>query len=184
MKRVAIGFCLFALIFCGILPADEEETPPVPGPEMQPLKSNEGIWDAVMEVWVDPGLPPQLGKGTENSKMECGGLWLVSDFQGQMLGRPYQGHGVYGYDQNAKHYTGIWVDSLQSYVASFQGSYDTKAKTLTMWTETANQNGAMVRWRGVTEWKDDNTRVWTAYTPGSDGKEFVSMRITYKRRSS
>jgi hypothetical protein len=34
----------------------------------------------------------------------------------------------------------------------------------------------------VTEYKDPDTRVFTMYFPGPDGKEAPGMRITYKRR--
>jgi hypothetical protein len=36
--------------------------------------------------------------------------------------------------------------------------------------------------KAVTQMKDDDTRVFTMYAKGPDGKEAPTMRITYKRR--
>jgi hypothetical protein len=40
-----------------------------------------------------------------------------------------------------------------------------------------------VKTRAVTEYKDNNNRVFSMYAPGPDGKEVLGMRITYKRRT-
>jgi hypothetical protein len=36
-------------------------------------------------------------------------------------------------------------------------------------------------WRQADVWKDDDTREWTMYRKGADGKEQVELQITYKR---
>ena len=43
-------------------------------------------------------------------------------------------------------------------------------------------NGKNLRWRDVTVWKDDDTRQFTTYRPGPDGREAPSMSITSTRQ--
>lgn len=43
-------------------------------------------------------------------------------------------------------------------------------------------DGKPTKIKAVTQYKDDDTRVFTMYMKGADGKEVPSMRISYKRR--
>ena len=63
-----------------------------PGPEHAVLKRMEGTWTARVKMG------DQVSDATASYKMECGGLWLISDFQGQMGGEKFQGRGMDGYD--------------------------------------------------------------------------------------
>src|SRR5688500_16062582 len=74
-------------------PGREELAPPKPGPEHDILKKDAGIWDATIQEMTEPGAPPKESKGVETNTLACGGLWLVTDFKGEMMGQPFQGHG-------------------------------------------------------------------------------------------
>jgi hypothetical protein len=54
--------------------------------------------------------------------------------------------------------------------------------TLSGTMEGPDENGKMVKMKMITEWKDDDNRIFTILAPGPDGKEAPMMRITYKRR--
>src|SRR5262245_22821058 len=84
--------------------------PPIPKPtkEHELLKEREGTWDCAVKSFMEPGKPPSESKGVEVNRM-LGGLWLISDFKGDMMGQPFLGHGVTGYDPKKKKYTGVWV---------------------------------------------------------------------------
>lgn len=162
--------------------AAEAPAPPKPGPEHEQLKKAAGVWDATVEMSEVPGKPPAVSKGTENSHMIAGGLWLVTDFKADMMGQPFEGHGVNGYDAAKKKYVGTWVDSWSAAVGITEGSVDAATKKETAWMEAPDPTGKMTRMKMETEWKDDDTRVFTMWTPGPDGKEFPGLKITYKRR--
>ena len=108
-----------------------QEQPPSakPGPEHDILKEMVGIWDAVMLM---PGTPKDAPAGKAKSvyKMECGGLWLTSTFDGEFGGAKFEGRGIDGYDQFKKKYTGVWVDSMSSTPMVFEGTRDEKTKVL------------------------------------------------------
>ena len=75
---------------------------PKPGPEHEILKKDEGVWDATVEATMAPGAPPAVSKGVETVKATGGGLWYVSDFKSEMMGQPFEGHGVTGYDRSRR----------------------------------------------------------------------------------
>lgn len=161
-------------------PAAPEMPVPKPGPEHEVLKNDVGAWDATVEM-MGPGAPPTVSKGAETNTM-VGGLWLVTDFKSEMMGQPFQGHGVSGYDAAKKKYVGTWVDSMSSGLNLGESTYDPKTKTMTGVMEGPDMSGKMEKMKTVTEWKDADTRIFTMYTTGPDGKEATAMRITYKRR--
>jgi hypothetical protein len=169
-----------AVALCAAAATAQEGPPlPKPGPEHEVLKNDVGTWDATIEMLMPPGPP---SKGTETSAMGPGGLWLISDFKSDMMGMPFQGHGVTGWDPAKKKYVGTWVDSMSTSISMSESTYDAAAKTATGTLEGPGPDGQPMKMKAVTQYKDDDTRVFTMYMAGPDGKEAPTMRITYKRR--
>ena len=165
--------------------AGEHAMPPTPkpGPEQAILARDEGVWDASVEMHMGPpGAPPQVSTGVETNTL-IGGLWLVSDFLGTMGEQPFHGHGTFGYDSSRKKYVGIWVDSMSTSPFRSEGNYDAASNTLTMTGEGVGGDGKPMRFREVVKWTDPNSKIFTMYMPGPDGKEVPGMTITYKRKS-
>jgi len=155
---------------------------PKPGPEHELLKQDVGTWDATVEFWPAPGAPPEISKGVSSVSM-LGGFWQVDEFTSTFMGQPFEGRGQTGWDPAKKAYIGSWVDSMTPSLMVSSSTYDAKTKTMTGWSEMDGPDGKPVKTKGVTEWKDPDTRVFTMYAPGGpDGKEWLNMRITYKRR--
>jgi hypothetical protein len=180
MHRIVLAFTLA----CGVaVAARAQDMPPMPkpGPEHAMFKDDAGTWDAVVEVFI-PGAPPSSSKGVESNVVGCGGLCLITDFKGDMMGTTFHGHGTTTYDVAKKKYVGSWTDSMSTGLATIEGTYDPAKKALTAWFEGPDMTGKVMKSRSVTEYKDKDTRVFSMYGPGPDGKEALGMKITYKRR--
>jgi hypothetical protein len=149
---------------------------PQPGPEHKYLAEMEGTWDAQ----VDMG--GQKSKGVSTYKMICGGMWIASDFQGDIGGAKFQGHGVDGYDQRKKKYVAVWVDSMESAPMHLSGDFDAKTKTMTMKGETVLPDGKPQPVKTTTVHKDKDTMVFTMFAIGPDNKDQPMLTITYTRR--
>ncbi|MBM4002847.1 MAG: DUF1579 domain-containing protein [Planctomycetes bacterium] len=149
---------------------------PQPGPEHKYLAEMEGTWDAR----VDMG--GEKSKGVSTYKLICGGMWIASDFQGDIGGAKFQGHGVDGYDQHKKKYVAVWVDSMESAPMHLVGDFDAKTKTMTMKGETFGLDGKPQPVKTTTVHKDKNTMVFTMYAIGPDNKDQPILSITYTRR--
>ncbi|HVP37624.1 MAG TPA: DUF1579 domain-containing protein [Candidatus Saccharimonadales bacterium] len=194
MKRPVLFLCA-ALLAAGACAAAADETPksgagaqapamafPKPGPEHALLAADVGTWDATLEMTMAPGAPPETTTGVRTVNMICGGLWMQEDIQSTMMGMPFQGRGLTGWDPAKGKYVGVWVDAMSTYVMSSEGTCDKATGTFTMWQESPGPDGKPMKWRTETKSPDPDTRVWIAYMPTPDGKEYVGMKATYKRR--
>lgn len=164
-------------------PAVAKQMPPMPkpGPEHAMFKEDAGTWDATVEVFA-PGAPPMTSKGVETNRIGCGGLCLITDFKGEMMpGQPFEGHGIAAYDPQKKKYVGSWTDSASTGLAISEASWDPATKTMTGSMEAPDMTGRMTQMRTVGTYKGD-TRTFTMYAKGPDGKEAPTMKITYTRK--
>jgi hypothetical protein len=154
-------------------PAAVAQEPPKPGPEHEMLKKWEGTWDATMKMM---GME---SKGTATYKMDLGGLWLVSTFEGELGGGKFSGRGMDSYDPAKKKYVAVWCDSWSTSPMTMEGTYDAAKKTLTMEGEGPGMDGKPTKYKSVSEWKDDDTVLFTMYMGGGTDAGFT---ITYKRK--
>lgn len=148
-----------------------------PGPEQKVLAEIAGTWDCTIKM---EGMPES--KGTSVSKMDVGGMWLVTDFSGEMAGAKYFGKGLDGYDTLKKKYVGVWADSMGGPPMVMYGDYDKEKKTLTMTGEGPDMTGGMTTFKGVTTHPDKDHQTFTMSTVDKDGKETPMMTIEYVRK--
>jgi Protein of unknown function (DUF1579) len=184
LTRLALAAALGAMFLPRLVAAQEGMPPaPKPGPEHMVLKQDEGTWDATVEMFMAPGAPPMTSKGVETNVVGCGGLCLISDFKGEMgPGQPFHGHGTSTWDPAKKKYVGTWTDSMSSGISLGEATYDAASKTMTGTMEGTDASGKASKMKSVVNYKDANTRVFTMYMTGPDGKEVPGMRISYTRR--
>jgi hypothetical protein len=151
---------------------------PKPGPEHELFKDFEGTWDAKVKFGT------QESKGTAVYKLECGGMWLACEFNGEFGGQKFQGRGIDGYDADKKKYVGIWVDSMTTSPMISEGTYDPKTKTLTYRSEGKGPDGKPMKIRSSTVIKDKDHHEHQMFSTGEDGKEQLIMTIQYERRQT
>jgi hypothetical protein len=165
---------LVSLIACLLAaPAFAQPPMPKPGPEHEILKKLEGTWEATVQMGG------QESKGTMTYKIGPGGMWMIGDFQGEFGGGKFEGHGLDGFDSNKKKYVSAWIDSMSQSPMLMDGSYDAEKKTMTMTGEGPGPDGKPVKYKSVTEYKDDDNLVFKMYQEGSDQP---MMTINYKRK--
>lgn len=177
MKAVTTTSALVLLVGLSVpVAAQEMPPPPTAGPAHEVLKAEAGTWDAKIEMMMPNGTT--TSSGSETATIGCGGLCLVSHFKGEMMGMPFEGHGLSAYDGRKQKYVGSWTDSMSQGVMTMESTWDPAAKTMTAMMEGPDQTGQIVKMKAVSEHKDANTRVFTMYNPdGAPG-----MRITYTRK--
>lgn len=181
VRRVLAGASLGVWLVPAALAQEGAPPMPRPGPEHEVLKQDVGTWDATVEM-MEPGKPPVVSKGAETVTLLEGGLWTVTDFKSTMMGQPFHGHGTSGFDPVKKKYVSTWVDSMSAGIYLGEATYEPKTKTLKGHMEGPDPSGNTMKMNQTVEWKDPDTRVFTMYLTGPDGKDVPMMRITYKRR--
>jgi hypothetical protein len=155
-------------------------SPPAVGPEHQVLAKDVGTWDGDVVIRM-PGAPPQTSRGKLVSRLVCGGLWLVMDFQNETTG--FDGHGVFGYDPKKKKYVGTWIDPMRTFLAPMEGTWDPEKRTMTYVVHHVGPHGPM-NWREVTETIDDTTQIFRVFMSPPGAPEAEVMTVTYKKRAS
>ena len=173
-----------ALLFSGALFAqDQKREMPKPGKQHEALKYFEGTWDTAAK-FQEPGKPPMESKGSETATYGMGGFWLTYEYKGEMMGKPFTGHGAMGYDQQKQKYVGVWIDSTKSGLFTSEGTADPDGKRFTMTAQGyCDSEGRSITMKQVHEIKDKDH--WTLHflTPSPDGKDQEVGTIEYTRRT-
>jgi len=150
-----------------------------PGPQHERLKESVGKWKAVVKSWNGPG-EPLVSEGLSDNRLILGGRYLEQRFQSTMMGQPFEGYGLNGFDNATGRYWFIWVDNMGTGMMSGLGDMDEAGKTLTTTSTSAGPDGKPTNTRSVTRFLDDGTQVFTMYGMMGD-QEMKMMEITYTR---
>jgi hypothetical protein len=154
-----------------------------PGGPHQALAASAGTYDLRIRSWHEPGAPAMEDTGTATRSMALGDRVLVEDVTAAMMGMPFMGHGMMGFDNVSGQYWSTWTDSMSTGIMVSEGTCDASAKTCTF---TGSWNDAIkkgpVRARMTTRWTSPTTQVFELYAPGKDGNEMKMMEITYSRK--
>jgi hypothetical protein len=156
-----------------------------PLPQHKILAQEEGEWDADVTMTLpgaDGKIATSKSKGVETNRL-LGGKWLISDFKGEFLNTPFEGHGQNGYDAKKGKYVATWIDAMSNHIDLMEGTYDEKTKTLTLNADTEDPSGKPIKLRLETKFKDDGTRTFVEFVQVEGQKEFSKfMEITYTKR--
>jgi len=154
--------------------------PPMPKPTAhhEAMKKGVGVWDVVMKMTGPDGKPVE-SKGTWTSRM-LGEFWCVSDFKGDMMGMPFQGINLRGYDADKQKHVAVWVESTAPEMSLSEGECSDNCRKITLWSTGKDPvTGQPTRWKMVTEGKSDDEFVLTMSSEGKTGGEMV---MTYTRK--
>jgi hypothetical protein len=141
-----------------------------------------GSWITKTRAWMDPDKPPMESTGTCEQKMLLGGRFLQQEFTGDMMGSPFTGIGVTGYDNHTKKYVSTWIDSMGTAILFFEGTGSADGRTITQEGRYDDPFKGPTKWRSVTRIVDDNTWVFEMFGTEKKGKEEKMMEVTYTRK--
>lgn len=152
-----------------------------PGPAHKVLEGRVGKWSAQMKT-MEPGKEPTMSTGTSEVKWILGGRFLEDTFTGTFMGEPFHGRGMTGFDNMKKKYVSTWIDTAGTGITMSEGMFDAGTKTFTYTGECPDcMAGKYVKSRTVDKMVDADHWTMQMYTPGPDGKEAMSMEISYTR---
>lgn len=154
-----------------------------PGPEHARLQKLQGQWDLAITMSMTPGQPTQT-KATATCQTLMDGRFVEENTTGDMMGQPFFGKGISGYDNITKKYVSIWIDNMGTGIMRSEGVAD-KSGNVIRWTGESSDpmTGKVAKFRMVTTFKDDNHHTFEMYGKGPDGKEAKMMTIDYARRT-
>ena len=105
-----------------------------PGEAHKHLQRYVGTWDTVTKVWMGgPGTKPTSSTGHSTFKSVLDGNWVMEEHLGSMMGMPYKGVGMLGYDNYKKLYVGTWFSNMGTEMLQMAGARNPKSGTVTMY---------------------------------------------------
>ncbi|MCI0639157.1 MAG: DUF1579 domain-containing protein [Gemmataceae bacterium] len=157
-----------------------------PGPEHKIMEKMAGTFAAHSKAWFDPTKKEgEESTGVMNRKLILGGRFLQEAFQGKVMGMPFEGGGLLGYDRMKKTYVSIWVDSMGTGIMQSTGSYDSAKKAFTFQSEDIDPfSGQKTKSRTIIRLVSDDEEVMEMYSQPSDAsaKERKVLEVNYKRK--
>src|SRR6185436_7944321 len=139
-----------------------------PGEVHKKMAEDVGTWDMKVTSYGPPGTPPTEEKGTATRKMTMDGRVLVEDVTSTMMGMPFKGQGMRGYDNVSGKYWGTWVDSMSTGIMVSEGTCDAKGTC----SFTGTMNDPITKKPGTVSMtsrrQDAKTEIFEMYGPGMD----------------
>lgn len=156
-----------------------------PGEMQKMLAASNGTWTGDVKMWMHDGDSAQHSTTTAVNTMIMGGRYQMSKHSGNMMGMPFEGQSIVGYDNALKKFVSTWVDNMGTGIMMMEGNWDaaTKSMTLTGSMPDVCRPGKTCSLREVFTMVDDNTQHMEMYGPDSKtGKEFKTMEIVMTRK--
>lgn len=159
-----------------------------PGEFHAKLKPLTGKWTFTTKARTNPEKPWDESTGTSEYKWILGGRVLAEEVkhnpvsEDAMVGAPFEGFALNGYDNMSKKYWNTWVDSTGTGIMVSTGTVDASGKTFTYFGEyDSAKTGQRKTTRYVLKIAGDDKLVFEIYDKGPDGKEYMNLEITYAR---
>lgn len=153
-----------------------------PGPEHAKLKKLVGEYKTEAEMVMAPGQPPQKSSGTQTYQEMLGGRYIHGHYEGEMMGMPFTGMSLMGYDNQKKKYFTAWVDSMSTGMMVSEGTANASGKVITFTGSYDDpMTGKAKKYRQVTTVESDDRHKFEWFENGEDGKEYRMMIVTYTR---
>jgi hypothetical protein len=153
-----------------------------PGEPHKRLAKLEGSWITKSKGWMEPDKPPVESSGTCEQRLILGGRYLRQEYTGDMMGQPYTGIYILGYDNHTKKYQSVWIDTMSTGVYFFEGVASPDGKVITQECRYDDPIKGPSVWRTVTRFKDDDTQEFEMFLTPKGGKEEKMMEMTIERK--
>lgn len=153
-----------------------------PGEPHAHLAASAGTYDVKVKSWHDPAGPPIEETGKAVRTVDLDGRIVIERFSGSMMGTPFTGLGLTGFDNVSGKYWATWNDSMSTGIMVSEGTCDAK-HSCTFW---GSWNDAIkkgpVKMRMTSRRAGPGTEIFEMYAPGRDGKETKMMEMTYTKK--
>jgi len=153
-----------------------------PGDVHKMIAKSDGKWNAEVSMWMAPGAAAEKSTAVCENKMILGGRYQQSVHKGTMMGMPFEGMSLLGYDNAKKTFMSSWVDNMGTGIMYMEGTWDEATKSINFKGKTVDPStGKDMEIREVFKLLDDNNQMMEMYCT-IDGKEMKTMEIKFSRQ--
>ena len=179
---------LFLLLRSSLISAQTDaemkawQTYMTPGQVHKMLESQNGEWTEEMTMWMEPGKPPTKATATSVNEMLLGGRYQQSKITGTMMGQPFEGLSIVGYDNARKVFTSTWIDNMGTGTMTLEGVWNSAKKTIVSKGKAVDPStGKIIAVRQVIKIIDDDHQEMQMYDT-KNGKERKTMELKMSRK--
>ena len=150
-----------------------------PGPAHKALAAFVGEWKAEVQCWCEPGGTANKTQGTSKAAWILNGHFLQAEFHGEMMGKPFIGRTLMGYDNIKQTFNSVWISDMQTSIMTSEGKGGNGNKVITLeGTSSCPGTGRTdVRIKTVFRVVSADSYVFEMFNDGNK-----SMEITYTRK--
>jgi hypothetical protein len=161
---------------------DAMEKAATPGANHEMLASMAGDWTFTTRMWMEPSAPPTESTGTVTYTPLLGGRFVQGQYRGNMMGMPFEGLGLTGYNNTTGKFQASWVDNMGTMMIYMTGQYDPASKSITFTgqMDDITKPGEKINVRQVVRTVSPDSQIMEWYETRS-GKEVKTMEIAYNR---
>lgn len=155
-----------------------------PGAQHAMLGKMAGEWTATVKFQMDPSQPWQEATGSSVVTSLMDGRYIQESNTSTMMGMPFSGMGITGYDNVIGKYVSTWIDNMGTGIMTSTGTSDAAGKVIN-WNGTMSDplTGKPAKARMVTTVIDDNHHTFEMFSvPPGAKKEAKTMTIDYMRK--
>ena len=153
-----------------------------PGEPHKLFASLAGSWTTTTKEWMEPGKPPTESTGSAEMKMLLDGRFLYQEFNSQMMGQPFSGIGIDGFDNLRKRYVTAWFDTMGTGIFLMEGTASADGKTITLKGQHNEPGGGQMTHRAIWKIVDSNSQTFDMFGTHHGGKEMKMLEIAYSRK--
>ncbi len=160
------------------------ETLQQPGEAHERLGRMVGTWETEMTWWMEPGGPATTSRGSAEYSWLFDGRWLAQRYRGEIMGRPYEGFGLSGFDNLRRQAIDAWVDSESTGMTVSRGDWTADGTHLVLTGEMDDpmNDRLATAFRSVVTFHDDDHFTYEMQELLADAEPSTVMRIEYRRR--
>jgi len=153
-----------------------------PGPQHVVLAKMAGDFTITIKSYLEPGAEPEVSTATSTRTMIMGGRFLEEVVHGTVMGQPFEGRGLTGYDNVTGKWWGSWIDSMSTTIMTTTGSWDDEAGTGTFTGEYNDPlTGKLKTSRSVVRRLPNGDELMEMYMSTAAG-EVKAMEMLYQRQ--
>lgn len=152
-----------------------------PGPQHRHLAGRAGKWTFVGKFWTEPGAPPQESRGTSVREAILGGRVISETIESEMMGMPFRGLGMTGFDNVTQRYWSTWNDTMSTGVMISYGTCDDAMAKCEFHGSYSDPLTGMMKETRMTADSEADRETFRSFEKGPDGKEMMTMEIVYSR---